>query len=99
MKSNYYTILAKFQARPGKEQELKERLSALIAPTLKEEGCVNYVLHQDRDNSAQFMFYENWVNEESFLKHTKSAHIQQWKAEKDDLVLSDNLSFWKAVSK
>jgi quinol monooxygenase YgiN len=36
------TVIATFEARPGREAELKKALQALVAPTHRETGCINY---------------------------------------------------------
>ena len=36
----------------------------LIDITRAEEGCINYDLHQDNENPAHFLFYENWKSRE-----------------------------------
>jgi len=59
------TIIAKIKAKPGKQEQLKNELLALIEPTRSEEGCINYNLHQDSDNDAVFMFYENWASKQA----------------------------------
>jgi hypothetical protein len=40
------TVIARMHAKPGKEQELRDALVALVEPTSKEKGYVNYDLHQ-----------------------------------------------------
>ena len=40
------TVIASMRARPGKEQDLRDALEALIAPTTQEAGYVTYDLHQ-----------------------------------------------------
>ncbi|MEI7534331.1 MAG: antibiotic biosynthesis monooxygenase, partial [Verrucomicrobiae bacterium] len=45
MSAKIVTVVATFQARPGKETELKNALIGLVAPTRKEAGCINYDLH------------------------------------------------------
>ena len=93
-----YTVLAKFEAKPGKEQTLKEMLTSLVAPTLQEEGCINYDLHQCLDNPAVFMFYENWASKELLEQHLASAHIQAWRDVMDDLLGKPyDVTFWEVV--
>lgn len=86
MSAKPYTLLVIFEAKSGKAQALKEALTALIEPTLKEEGCINYDLHQCLDNPAKFMFYENWASKEAHAKHVTSEHIQTWRTKKDELL-------------
>jgi Antibiotic biosynthesis monooxygenase len=40
------TVIAFMRAAPGKREELKAALEALIEPTKQEDGYVNYDLHQ-----------------------------------------------------
>ena len=40
------TVIARMRARAGKEQELRDALISLVEPTSKENGYVNYDLHQ-----------------------------------------------------
>jgi|SRR5579862_3032187 len=96
MKNKLYTVLAQFEAKSGKEQELEEILTSLIAPTLKEEGCVNYDFHKCSDNPVQFMFYENWLNHETFKKHINSPHIKQSQTKIDELLAKPyEVTFWE----
>lgn len=81
-----YTILAIFEAKPGKETALKEILSSLIEPTLNEEGCINYDLHECPDNPMKFMFYENWINKAAHTKHCATPHIETWRTKKEALL-------------
>lgn len=97
MNNKPYTVLALFEAKPGKERELKEMLMSLIEPTLQEEGCINYDLHQCTNNSARFMFYENWVSQEAHAKHGNTPHIQSWRAKKAELVMSAEGTAWEMI--
>ena len=72
-----HTLLAIFEAKPGKEQALKDMLISLIAPTRQEPGCLNYDLHQSQTNPAQFMFYENWIDAKAHAAHCQTEHIQR----------------------
>ena len=95
MANNYYTVLAIIEAKPGKEEELEKILKSLVAPTLQEEGCVNYDFHRDSNNPAIFMFYENWVNKDAHQKHCETTHIKEWQARMPDLVAKPyDVTFW-----
>ena len=45
---------------PGKEEELKQHLLSLSAPTRAEPGCVTYDLYQSPDKKHEFMRFEVW---------------------------------------
>jgi hypothetical protein len=53
------TVIAHMRAKPGKEQDLRNALEALIEPTRQEEGYVNYDLHQGIEDSSLFYLCEN----------------------------------------
>jgi Antibiotic biosynthesis monooxygenase len=44
------------EAAPGTEDELVQRLLALVAPTRAEPGCISYELFRDPERPAKFMF-------------------------------------------
>lgn len=76
MSTKPITVTAAFQARPGKEAELKQVLSALLGPTRKESGCLNYDLHLSKQDPAKFLFYENWSSQVALDAHLQSPHIK-----------------------
>ena len=54
------TIVANINANADQVDLVKAELLKLIDITHAEDGCINYDLHQDNDNPAHFLFYENW---------------------------------------
>nr|WP_299382727.1 putative quinol monooxygenase [Allomuricauda sp.] len=72
------TIVAQIWAKPEKRELVKTELIKLIAPTKKEEGCINYDLHQDNENENLFLFYENWTSRELWQKHMENTHITEY---------------------
>jgi len=69
------TIVATFQARPGKETALRDALTDMLVPTRKEPGCINYDLHVSADDPARFLMHENWRSKADIDAHMKSAHV------------------------
>jgi len=70
------TLVVTFQARPGKEAELRKVLTALVAPSRKDAGCLNYDLHVALDDPAKFIFHENWASKAHHEAHVATPHIQ-----------------------
>lgn len=98
MKQKKYTVLAHFKAKKGMDEELKEALKKLIQPTLAEDGCLNYELHQSIDNKDEFMFYENWASKEAHAKHNLTPHIKAWRNIKDKLLAKNCIvTAWKML--
>lgn len=86
MTQNLLSVVAEMVAKPGKEDELKRHLLALVAPTLKEEGCVQYDLHQSTSDPARFVFYENWTSREMLDRHSRSEHITAFRSVRDQIL-------------
>ncbi|MDD2337473.1 MAG: putative quinol monooxygenase [Geobacteraceae bacterium] len=85
MPNKQVTLIAKITAKPGKEDQVKKELLAVIDPTRSEAGCISYNLHQDADNNAVFMFYENWSSKEILEQHLQTPHLQGLLAKADEL--------------
>lgn len=69
------TIVAHIRARPDKVELVKSELVKLIETTRSEVGCLNYDLHQDNENPAHFMFYENWESRDLWQEHMNAHHL------------------------
>lgn len=72
------TIVAKILVKPERQKFVKDELVKLIDYTRKEEGCINYELHQDNENPNLFLFYENWENRELWQKHMNNTHLAEY---------------------
>jgi quinol monooxygenase YgiN len=95
---NSITVVATFQARPGKEAELRGTLLGLVALTRKETGCVNYDLHQSPEEPAKFLFYENWTSKAALDAHLQSAHVKALLPRLDDLCTAfPEIKVWEKI--
>ncbi len=74
------TIVANIKAKSGKIDRVKAELEKLIPITRAEAGCINYDLHQDHENPAHFLFYENWESRELWQAHMGNQHLQDYMA-------------------
>jgi len=98
MNTQPVTLVVTFQARPGKESELRKILTSLLAPTRKEAGCINYDLHVAADDPAKFLFYENWTTRVHLDAHGETPLIQNLRARLDELCVEPpQLIFWEQI--
>jgi quinol monooxygenase YgiN len=72
------TIVAHITAKPDKIEFVKAQLEQLIDTTRSEEGCLQYDLHQDNENPAHFMLYENWESRELWRAHMNAQHLKDY---------------------
>lgn len=91
------TIVVLMRARAGHEPFLEAELRALVAPTRKEEGCLQYDLHRASDGTGAFFLHEVWASQEHHTAHTKTDHFLRWNARKDALLASRDCTFWTQV--
>ena len=93
------TVVATFQARPGKEAELKKALTGLVAPTRREAGCINYDLHVSPEDPAKFLFDENWTRQAHLDAHLKSTHIAALLPQMNDLCTAfPEIKVWEKIA-
>lgn len=69
------TIVASIQASPDQVDLVKAELEKLVPVTRTEKGCITYDLHQDNENPADFVFYENWESRALWQAHMKAPHL------------------------
>lgn len=93
------TVVATFQARPGKEAELRNALTGLVAPTRKETGCINYDLHVSADDPGKFLFHENWTSKAELDAHLKTPHIAALLPRVDELCVAfPEIKIWEKIA-
>ena len=99
MNAKTITVVATFQARPGKEAELKKALIGLVAPTRKEAGCINYDLHASPEDPAKFLFHENWASKAHLDAHLQNTHITTLLPRVGELcVAMPDIQIWEKIA-
>ena len=98
MNAKIITVIAAFQARPGKEKELREALIGLLVPTRKEAGCINYDLHSSPEDPAKFLFHENWTSKAHLDAHLQTTHIQALLPRVNELCVAfPEIKIWEKI--
>ncbi len=85
------TIVANIFAKQDSIELVKSELMKLIDTTRAEEGCIDYDLHQNNENPAHFLFYENWQSRELWQQHMGSQHLADYLAATEGAVESFTL--------
>jgi quinol monooxygenase YgiN len=81
------TVVAVFRARPDHEVALGAALRAMLPPTRKEDGCLNYDLHQADDDPGLFFFHETWESVDHHRAHLDTPHVHRLLAITSKLLL------------
>jgi quinol monooxygenase YgiN len=95
---NGVTLMVLLRARTGHEPFLEAELRALVHPTRKEDGCLQYDLHRAADGAGAFLLHEVWESREHHTAHTKTDHFLRWNARKDALLASRESTFWTQLA-
>ena len=80
MSQKVYCI-AMFRAKPGKEAELFKVLQALEPNTMREDGCIQYIVTRHvkssfaEGSSFPLVFNEIWANTQAFEAHCQRREI------------------------
>lgn len=90
-------LVATARARPGHAADLRASLHSLIAPTLKEAGCVQYDLHEETGVEGAFLFYEIWESQAALDAHAASEHLRAHQARAADWVEDARLIFLRKL--
>ena len=69
-------MVVEFRAAPGKVDELRAALLAIVGPSRAEDGCLRYDLHVDREDPDVLAFYEVWATPEAHAAHDRTPHIE-----------------------
>ena len=91
------TLMVTLRAREGQETLLEAELRALVGPSRREDGCVDYDLYRSIDTPGALLLHEVWASREAHTEHTHTPHFLRWNARKDALIASRDGTFWKQI--
>ena len=88
------------EAKPGREEDLARELTALIAPTREETGCLTYELHRDPEEPARFMFYEQFADQAALDFHLAAPYFKEFVnyREQDDPIANQVVTKWRKIA-
>lgn len=69
-----------FIAKPGCEDKMKELLTAMVAPSKVEDGCIFYDIFQYENNKKKFSAVESWRDEAALDGHKSTSHYAVYKS-------------------
>ena len=79
-------VVARFVAKPGKEEEVKGILLSIVAPSRRELGCYQYDLLRNSADPRDFCFVERWDGDKALDDHAASVHLKTARAQVEALV-------------
>jgi len=69
-----------FIAKKDGVEKMKELLSAMVAPSKAEDGCIFYDIFQCKDRPEKFFAVETWRDEAALEGHKSTEHYAVYKS-------------------
>ncbi len=80
------TMIAVLIAAPGRRDELRDALAALVPPSRQEPGCRDYRLFQLIDEPDTFQMHERFDDEAALEAHRATPHFRAFEARAPELL-------------
>jgi quinol monooxygenase YgiN len=71
-------VVGRVRADPAKRAELVKIGQALARASRQEAGCISYRLYEDTEVVNDFVFVEEWRDDEALQQHFATAHIAEF---------------------
>lgn len=72
------TIITHVLAKPNTIDVVKAELKKLVSTSRADKGCISYDLHQDNENPAHFLLYENWLSRDLWQEHMNNEYLKEY---------------------
>jgi quinol monooxygenase YgiN len=90
-----FVLVAKWTAKAGDEDRVRDCLERLAGPSREEPGCRYYQPCEDPESMGTFLIFEVYDDEAAFAAHGESTHFQEIAAgEAFPLLEGRERSFW-----
>ena len=92
-------ILAYLTAKPGKEAEFQEKMTAQAKRCLANEpGCLQFDVVQDPKNATRFVMLEVYKDDAAIQAHQDSQHFKDFRPVVSELVADRKVEVLNMVS-
>lgn len=68
--------------------EVKQILENLVQNSRKEKGCLQYDLHQSKDDATVFIFHEVWENKAIYDLHNSQQYVTSFFGKASELLIA-----------
>ena len=71
-------LVVRVTIKAGHEDEVIEPFRKLQAETLREPGCISYVVQRSRENPRRYLIYEQYKDQAALDTHRASNHFKEY---------------------
>jgi quinol monooxygenase YgiN len=92
-------VVVRYRVQPGKLEQAKREVRALIALVLPEEGCRGITLLEGVTDSNELLLDELWSDAETYLgPHSETPYLQIFKARAGEFLAGPpEITLWRVV--
>jgi quinol monooxygenase YgiN len=84
--SEAIVVIARFSAKPGREENALAAFQRVADETHREDGCEKYVWVRALEDPRQFAVVEKWRDRQAIDGHGSSPHLAELRAQLVDLL-------------
>lgn len=78
MSDEKIVLVARLKVREDAVEEAKRLALGITADSRKEEGCVNYDVHQAIDDPTVFVWHETWKDQAALDNHFELPYFKEF---------------------
>jgi quinol monooxygenase YgiN len=79
-------VFVRFDARPGKLEQLRAEVTSILEPTRAEPGCIDIHLYEEKSASGTFFIHSIWKDDAAIDTHLQLSHMKRFLGILDELV-------------
>lgn len=99
MANNTVNVIARVKAKKGMEEQVRRECLALVNPSRRDEGCIDYQLYQSMDDPTVFIFFEKWLTREDVENHLMMPHCLAFDQRTEGMLADpEEITFLKKIS-
>jgi quinol monooxygenase YgiN len=84
-------VIARLFIKDGSIESFKQKAAVIIQKTGNEKGCLFYRLFQDVSRPGEFLFYEEYADQEALDIHFNSEHLKTFRTGVSDMRSKENI--------
>ena len=92
-------VVAIAKSKEGRTEEARALMSEVAAESRKEEGCIAYDLHVDKNDADRIVLLERWESQDALDHHFTLPHTARVTESLDMLEELPQLYFCEAVTR
>jgi quinol monooxygenase YgiN len=78
MSDENIVLIARLKVKADKVEEAKAAALAIVEPSRKEAGCINYDIHQSIEDETVFFWHETWAGKAALDEHFATPFFQEF---------------------